>query len=67
MLALETRGRSSEGRTFKKLTIHRYRPQHDLGGILGMLDFTPTNLTELIALGEDDAVHHNCAASECVI
>jgi len=58
---------TSGARSMKKLTIHRYRPRRDLGGILGMLNFGRDRIEELIALGERDARGHDCRECACVI
>jgi predicted acylesterase/phospholipase RssA len=53
---------------YKKLTIHRYHPKYDPGGGgLGILNFDQERLARLIQLGFDDTIHHDCAASHCVV
>ena len=55
-----------EGR--KPLTIHRYHPHDDLaGGALGMLNFDRRHVERLIERGFDDARHHDCDESGCVL
>jgi NTE family protein len=54
------------GRKYKKLTIHRFHPHDDLGGPLGMLDFSPQAVRHLISRGFEDAVYHDCYESRCV-
>jgi len=54
------------GRRYRKLTIHRFHPHDDLGGPLGMLDFSRQSVTRLIARGFEDAVYHDCYESKCV-
>jgi hypothetical protein len=50
------------------LTIHRYHPRDDLaGGALGMLNFDRQHVAHLIERGFDDATHHDCAESGCVL
>src|SRR5262245_8638263 len=51
----------------KKLAIHKYRPQNELGGALGMLNFNQESISGSIERGFDDAVHHDCAISRCVL
>jgi NTE family protein len=58
--------REQEGRRYRVLTIHRYRPTSDLGGGEGLLDFSQDNIDYLISLGYSDAVNHDCTASGCV-
>lgn len=52
---------------FRKLTIHRYRPKSTLNGAEGFLDFSTGYIDELIQIGYEDAMHHDCEASECVL
>lgn len=58
--------RIKQGRAYRKLTIHRFHPHDDLGGPLGMLDFSREAVTRLIARGFEDAVYHDCYESKCV-
>jgi NTE family protein len=48
-------------------TIHRYRPSRYLGGTLSLLNFGREQVLELIKLGFNDTLNHNCATSECVL
>jgi NTE family protein len=48
-------------------TIHRYRPSRYLGGTLSLLDFSRKRMLELIELGFNDVMNHDCHASECVL
>jgi NTE family protein len=59
--------RLKEGRRYRRLTIHRFHPRDDLGGPLGMLDFSQQTITRLIARGFEDAVYHDCYESRCII
>jgi predicted acylesterase/phospholipase RssA len=52
---------------YRQLTIHRYHPRDDLGGPLGLLNFERSRTQKLIARGFEDTVHHDCAASHCVL
>jgi predicted acylesterase/phospholipase RssA len=65
-VAGQIEARLREGRAYNKLTIHRYHPKDDLGGPLGMLDFSEESITRLIGRGYDDAVFHDCAQSHCI-
>lgn len=58
--------RIKQGRAYRKLTIHRFHPRDDLGGPLGMLDFSREAIVRLIARGFEDAVYHDCYESKCV-
>lgn len=58
--------RIRQGRVYKKLTIHRYHPKDDLGGPMGMLDFSEESIVRLIARGYEDAVFHDCDQSKCI-
>lgn len=59
--------RRREGRPYRKLSVHRYRPVNDLGGGEGLLDFSLENIEKLIDLGYRDAVSHDCQSSGCEI
>lgn len=61
------RDRLARAASFKPLTIYRYRPRRDLGGLLGLLNFGRDRMIELIQLGYDDAVNHDFVISEDVI
>jgi predicted acylesterase/phospholipase RssA len=65
-VAGQIEARFREGRAYKKLTIHRYHPKDDLGGPMGMLDFSEESITRLIARGYEDAVFHDCDQSKCI-
>jgi len=65
-VAAQIAERVKEGRKYKKLTIHRFHPHDDLGGPLGMLDFSRQAVTRLISRGFEDAVYHDCYESRCV-
>jgi len=56
-----------EGRAYRKLTVHIYRPQSALGEGEGILDFQRARLRGLIEMGYNDAVNHDCAAEGCVL
>jgi predicted acylesterase/phospholipase RssA len=52
----------------KLLTVHRYHPRDDLaGGALGLLNFERAHVARLIERGFDDATHHDCVESGCVL
>jgi len=65
-VAAQIEARVHEGRPYRKLTIHRYHPKDDLGGPLGMLDFSEESILRLIARGYEDAVFHDCDQSKCI-
>ena len=50
----------------RKLTIHRYFPSRDLGGILGLLRFEKSAHQALIQRGYEDAKRHDCEVNRCV-
>lgn len=52
---------------YKKLTIHAYRPGGDLGGLIGLLDFSRKRMIELIQRGFKNAVEHDCETSGCIL
>jgi predicted acylesterase/phospholipase RssA len=56
------------GAPYKKVTIHRYHPQDDLGGgTLGLLNFDKDRMVAVIKRGFDDALNHDCDASHCIL
>ncbi len=56
-----------EGRRYRKIDIHVYRPQSALGEGEGLLDFGRDRLQGLVAMGFQDAVRHDCLLSECAL
>jgi predicted acylesterase/phospholipase RssA len=52
---------------FRPLSVHLYHPREDLGGPLGLLNFDPNHIANLIAKGYADAATHDCAACGCVL
>jgi NTE family protein len=55
------------GEPYRKLTIHRYYPKGDVGGVAGILNFQADRLANLMEMGFQDAVHHDCHEAECVL
>lgn len=53
-------------RPYRKIRVHHYFPRAALGGNLDMLDFDIDAIRQIIALGETEALTHNCAESGCV-
>jgi NTE family protein len=51
---------------YNQLTIHRYHPADDLGGLLGFLRFERPNIEALIQIGYDNALHHDCDKEGCI-
>jgi predicted acylesterase/phospholipase RssA len=57
-----------QGKSYSKVTIHRYHPHHDLGGGgLGILNFNHDRMVGLIDRGFSDTVNHDCEESHCVL
>ena len=65
LASLWERKRSEGSR--RKLTIHRYFPAKDLGGVLGMLRFEKSAHEELVQRGYDDTMKHDCDDNRCVL
>jgi hypothetical protein len=59
--------RFEAGSPYKKLTIHRYNPGEDLGGLMGMLNFSEDAVRRMIQMGVESALRHNCAENGCVV
>lgn len=49
------------------IEIHRYFPQEAIGGAVGLLDFRRHRLIDLIELGFQNTVEHDCEANGCVV
>jgi predicted acylesterase/phospholipase RssA len=57
-----------EVKGLRRLTVHRYHPRDDLaGGALGLLNFDRGHIAHLIDRGFNDATHHDCDESGCVL
>jgi NTE family protein len=52
---------------YRHLVVHRYHPRDDLSGPLGVLRFDPDHIDRLIERGYQDALLHDCEASECLL
>jgi predicted acylesterase/phospholipase RssA len=65
-VAGQIEARIKEGQPYEPLTIHRYHPKDDLGGPLGMLDFSEASIARLVKRGYEDAVFHDCDQSHCI-
>jgi predicted acylesterase/phospholipase RssA len=50
---------------YRHLTIHKYHPDDDLGGIFGFLRFDHSTVGDLIQRGFLDAISHDCRREEC--
>ena len=59
--------RLMEGRTYRELTVHVYRPDSALGEGEGILDFQHARLRGLVEMGYRDAVEHDCRVEGCVL
>jgi predicted acylesterase/phospholipase RssA len=59
--------REDEGRPYREITVHRYRPETDLGGGAGVLDFRSDFLQQLIETGFEDALAHDCTREGCIL
>ena len=65
-VARQIKLRLEQGSPYKPLTIHRFHPEDDLGGSLGMLNFGRQAIVGLMERGYADAVRHDCATSGCI-
>jgi NTE family protein len=59
--------RERQGQPYKFVEVHRYRPSNDLGAGGGLLDFRSEFIDRAIRLGYQDAVHHDCGGSGCLV
>jgi len=60
-------GHDEPPRPYRALTIHRYHPHDELGGVVGLLNFDREHIADLIDRGYADTVRHDCRESRCVI
>jgi predicted acylesterase/phospholipase RssA len=56
-----------QGRPYRPLIVHRYRPKLPLGNAAGLLDFDASRVDDLIDLGYTDAVGHDCGVEQCIV
>jgi predicted acylesterase/phospholipase RssA len=66
-VASQISARIENGSPYRRLTIHRYNPAEDLGGMLGMLDFRPEKIRRMIERGLEAVLRHDCATSRCLL
>lgn len=59
--------REKDPSKYKRLTVHRYFPEHSLGGDLGMLDFGIDAIARMITEGERVALVHDCSLNRCIV
>jgi predicted acylesterase/phospholipase RssA len=52
---------------YRSVTIHRYHPREDLGGVLGFLNLNRDRIKNLMEEGFIDAMDHDCVESKCVL
>lgn len=65
--AMELTRRRPRSLPYRKLTVHRYYPDGDVGGVAGILNFQGDRLDALIKRGYADAANHDCRRSQCVL
>jgi predicted acylesterase/phospholipase RssA len=51
----------------REVTIHRYHPYENYGGLLGFLNAQRDRIGRLIEQGFKDAVLHDCVGSDCIL
>ena len=51
----------------RQVTVHNHYPSKPLGGVVGLLNFKRGRMRELVELGFDDAVQHDCERNRCVL
>ena len=66
-LARRVAERARQGQPYRTVEVHRYRPTSDLGGGGGLLDFRAEYIDQVIQLGWQDAVNHDCGGSGCLV
>src|SRR5262249_18312518 len=65
-VASQVAQRLQTGAPYKKVTIHRYRPREDLGGVMGFLNFTRPRIAELIEAGYQFALSYDPATDSII-
>jgi NTE family protein len=55
-----------QGYPYRKLTIHRYFPERELGSSMGMLDFRLDTVLQIIQDGEQRTLTHDCIKAGCI-
>jgi NTE family protein len=64
---IEGAPQKKNGKHYRVITVHRYNPEIDLGGMVGMLDFRRDRVRKRIEIGELAGVDHDCEREGCVI
>lgn len=59
--------RPEELGSYRPLTIHRYHPRDDPGGVFRWLGFEREHLHRLIGQGFSDTVQHDCRRNRCIL
>jgi predicted acylesterase/phospholipase RssA len=66
-VASKIKSKLDQGIPYRQITIHRYHPSDDLGGVVGLLNFEQNQIAHLIDRGYHDAMSHNCSESQCIL
>ena len=64
---IEGAPQKKNGKHYREITVHRYNPEIDLGGMVGMLDFRQDRVRKRIEIGELAGIDHDCEHEGCVI
>ena len=52
---------------YQQITVHRYSPKIEIGGIASMLDFRRSSVRRRIEIGDMTAKNHDCVKEKCVL
>jgi hypothetical protein len=52
---------------YRRVVVHQYRPREAASGKDTILDFRRDEVERAIAIGENDALKHDCAESGCIL
>jgi NTE family protein len=51
----------------RRIQVHVYRPEADMGGVFGMLNFNSNRIRQMIQQGYQEALDHRCEDNGCVL
>ncbi len=58
---------ASDKPRYRRVVLHVYRPRHPIGGFLDFIDFSADRIDQLIELGYETALQHDCQQEGCYL